>query len=284
MTKVEIDGVVRFVPGSWDELAPRTFVDICQARKLTAPALRRMVITLLLLNGPGAGWWTRMRMRWTWHMGLGPRDRHNLLKLADPFIDLKAMRTTVLKRMPQRIGRGVPSYCTDWFDQMDAETWGVVDEYFGNYLKAASGQRSAVKGQPTPDDWLRYMVAVLYRRPVIFDYLRNADELQRTRLKHGSIDAANGVPSIWLQALAMQWSMLRMSWEKEAPHCFEKKSQGGNEKRPWMEVIQNLTNGRLADLPQLQRTPIRAVLREMNLRIVEAKNAKHRAEKHGQRA
>lgn len=252
MRKVELDGLVRQVPGSWDELDAAQLTRITVARMLPDAQLRRLTITMVLLN---VHWLRDVRMWWRFHR-LNGKEKAALMVLADPFIDEQPMQLMVMDRL--KAGRAtLHLQCSPrLLDSLSAEAWGEADSHFLRWMEHGKVQN------------LQHMAAVLYSK--------SASTLEQRR-DGISMRATQRVPVRQLLAMACNWSALRQVLVRSCPHVFTTGRQKGAQNTGWNNVLLSMSGAKFGSYATTKDTPVRPFMVELNQRICDDKNAQHRA-------
>lgn len=252
LRKVQVCGLLRWVPGCWEQLHGTPYVRVQLARLVPHPERRRLAITMALLKVHPLHDW---RMWWTWKTKLTAHEMGSLLQLADPFVDLQPVDRWLLPTLRIK-RRWLKLVCgTRLLDHLGAEHWGEVDGHF-------------MRWQQTRDfDCLRHMAALLYA----------PEKATLEQLREGlSIPYANAMPERYLLAIGANWGQTRAALEKVAPNVFSGKRVAKARSGGWGQVLMAYSGGRLGTWSETRNTPIRAFMANMDLVIAEYHRLKNR--------
>lgn len=242
-------------PSEWDHLRPDQFVTITShLAKFTGPDLHaRITWNLLDIT------WRTPRKLAALFVGLTPEERFRLTGMAKPFLSPKGLVGTPLHVL--HAGKQT-LHCAhvDMLNQVDAETWGMVDVAFMRFNK-------------TKDiELLRAMAQGLYALP--------GTSRQDRLFNNASEQLVKLVPNEELLALHVMWAAHRVVLAEDAPWVFRSTNQKKAERRKggWVDVLLGLSGSKFGPFKDVCHTPARAFLRQLSHSIEEATQRKHKEE------
>ncbi len=242
------------VPAAWDQLTAHQYVQVASAPYLYTGAELRARITWSLLGIT----WRKPRRVAAILFGLSPLDRHQLTKLAEPFLEPEGLLSTPLKALIA--GRTtLPCAHADLLNELDTEEWGLADTLF---LRFAKHQEP---------DLLRAMACVLYAP---------SGTSREERIKGTHLPLMARVPKDQLLAMHHQWTAHRLRLKKDAPWVFRSANEktATRRKTGWTDVMLSMAGSKFGPFNEVARTKARVFLRELSHQIEEATRLKNERE------
>ena len=242
------------VPATWDQLATPQYVQVASGPYLYTGTELRARITWALL---GISWRTPRRVA-AILFGLSPLDRHQLTKLAEPFLEPEGLLHTPLKALSA--GRTtLPCAHADLLNELDTEEWGLADTLFLRFAKTKD------------PELLRAMACVLYAPE---------GTTREERLKGKHLPLMASVPTEQLLAMHHQWTAHRLRLKTDAPWVFRSVNEktATRRKSGWTDVMLSMAGTKFGPYNEVARTKARVFLRELSHQIEEATRLKNERE------
>lgn len=242
-------------PMAWDDLRQDQYTTIVgYLNRYAGPELlARITWTLLDIS------WRTPRRLAALFVAFTPEARHTLTGIAKPFVKPDTLLCTPLKELHAGHRTLVCAY-SDMLNQVDAETWGLVDTAFMRFNRTRDM------------DLLRAMAQGLYALP--------GTSRDQRLYSNASAELVKMVPHNELLALHVMWAAHRIELAKDAPWVFRTVNQRKAERRKggWNDVLLAMSGSKFGPFREVCTTPARVFLRQLSLSIEEATQRKHKAE------